>query len=241
MRFEKIGDSDTDTERLVNWFPRQTWPYHSERQVDADWVRRGVAAGKFFGSNTIAFWGLSDSAEPVAIGRVFDLEDTTPLIDLRVADDARRRGAGTAMLRWLTQSVFEMFPGTQRIGGYTRHDNLAMRRTFEKCGYVQEAYHRKSWSVEGGELADCVGFAILRADWQSGVTTPLLWTVLRQDDNGVVDRVLCVATQAEAQRIAADFEARGHKQTYWVEGPPSLAKLGCVLTSGMRNRRAGHQ
>jgi hypothetical protein len=45
------------------------------------------------------------------------------------------------------------------------------------------------------------------------------WIVWRQDDNGVVDKVATVATQGEAQRLVDEFEARGHKQTYWVEAP----------------------
>ncbi len=47
--------------------------------------------------------------------------------------------------------------------------------------------------------------------------TPGTWTVYRQDDNGnrfVVERQL---SREEAERMAAEFEARGHKQVYWVE------------------------
>ncbi|MFF2041293.1 SPOR domain-containing protein [Kitasatospora sp. NPDC058170] len=43
------------------------------------------------------------------------------------------------------------------------------------------------------------------------------YRVMRQDDNG--NRVV-VATgleRAEAERPAAQFEARGHKRLYWVE------------------------
>ena len=44
------------------------------------------------------------------------------------------------------------------------------------------------------------------------------WTVWRQDDNGrryIVDHH---AEQAVAVAQAAEMEARGHKQIYWVEG-----------------------
>lgn len=43
------------------------------------------------------------------------------------------------------------------------------------------------------------------------------YRVMRQDDNGnryVVARDL---THAAAEALAAEFEARGHKQLYWVE------------------------
>ena len=50
------------------------------------------------------------------------------------------------------------------------------------------------------------------------------WTVHRQDDNGnrfVVQKGL---TQAEAARLVALFEARGHKQLYWAEPDAPLPK-----------------
>ena len=174
-RFEEIGESDV--ERLADWFPRHTWPYHAQPQVDERWVRESVAAGAFFGSDVKSFWVVAADGWSLAVGRVFDLADVTPLVDLRVADQARGQGVGTATLRWLTQFVFETFPETQRLGGYTRYDNLPMRQLFKKCGFIQEAYHRKSWRMDSGALADSVGFAILRVDWLSGISTPLPWSL----------------------------------------------------------------
>jgi hypothetical protein len=48
------------------------------------------------------------------------------------------------------------------------------------------------------------------------------WVVWRQDDNGnryVVRRFPASApdARAAAEALAAEMEARGHKQTYWVE------------------------
>jgi hypothetical protein len=42
------------------------------------------------------------------------------------------------------------------------------------------------------------------------------WTVWRQDDNGNQYVMSRHDTQAEAESVAADLEARGHKQLYWV-------------------------
>jgi hypothetical protein len=41
--------------------------------------------------------------------------------------------------------------------------------------------------------------------------------VMRADDNGNEVEVLRVETRDEAERIAREFEARGHKQIYWIE------------------------
>jgi len=52
------------------------------------------------------------------------------------------------------------------------------------------------------------------------------WCLLRLDDNGnrfVMRRQL---TRAEAEALARDYQARGHKQTYWAEReqPPSCGR-----------------
>ena len=48
-------------------------------------------------------------------------------------------------------------------------------------------------------------------------TARVVWRILRLDDNGNRFVVAECAAEAEAQRIAAEFIARGHKQAYWVE------------------------
>ncbi|MFJ1706535.1 SPOR domain-containing protein [Kitasatospora sp. NPDC088346] len=40
---------------------------------------------------------------------------------------------------------------------------------------------------------------------------------MRQDDNGNRYLVAAGLTRAAADALAAEFEARGHKQLYWVE------------------------
>jgi hypothetical protein len=48
---------------------------------------------------------------------------------------------------------------------------------------------------------------------------PGTWSVWRIDDNGNTFLVREWLSRDEAERLAAEFEARGHKQMYWVEGP----------------------
>ena len=47
------------------------------------------------------------------------------------------------------------------------------------------------------------------------------WVVWRQDDNGNRYVVRRCASKTEAEALAAEMEARGHKQTYWVESDES--------------------
>lgn len=43
------------------------------------------------------------------------------------------------------------------------------------------------------------------------------WIVFRIDDNGNVFTVRTELSRDEAERLVAEFEARGHKQMYWAE------------------------
>jgi hypothetical protein len=47
------------------------------------------------------------------------------------------------------------------------------------------------------------------------------WAVHRQDDNGNRFVVREHLSYAEALRLVAEFEARGHKQMYWAEPEPA--------------------
>jgi hypothetical protein len=46
------------------------------------------------------------------------------------------------------------------------------------------------------------------------------WAVHRQDDNGNHFVVQTGMSRPDAERLAAELEARGHKQVYWVEADP---------------------
>lgn len=160
FRFEELSSRDIDG--LVAWFPRQTWPFHGRARVDEAWVRERAAEGFFWGHDARAFWVFGEGAEPLGVIRVFELGDATPLVDLRIADSARRKGVGSAALEWITRFVFDHYPATHRLGGYTRKDNLAMLKLFERCGYAREAVHREAWRLEDGGFTDAVGYAIVR-------------------------------------------------------------------------------
>ncbi|PJN22646.1 hypothetical protein [Kitasatospora sp. CB02891] len=47
--------------------------------------------------------------------------------------------------------------------------------------------------------------------------TPAAHRVMRQDDNGNRFLLARGLTRPAAEALAAEFEARGHKQLYWVE------------------------
>ena len=154
-----------DASLLGRFLSQSDWPFHVEQSVDENWLRGRLESGHFFGKDSRSFWIRAErEQEPVGLARVFDLEDLTPLFDLRIATAARGQGLGTLALTGLTTWVFSEYPHIGRLGGYTRHDNVAMRRVFEKCRFLQEAQHRRAWRVAGGPPVDAVGYAILREE-----------------------------------------------------------------------------
>jgi len=52
------------------------------------------------------------------------------------------------------------------------------------------------------------------------------WSVWRIDDNANAFLVRGGLTLAEAERAAAEFTARGHKQMYWVEREAAEPRAG---------------
>lgn len=85
-------------------------------------------------------------------------------------------------LRAVTDHVFRTMPDVTRFEGQTREDNTAMRRVFLRAGWVQEAYYRESWPVEGGDPLASVAYGVLRRDWETGGVTPVPWGDVTLDD-----------------------------------------------------------
>jgi RimJ/RimL family protein N-acetyltransferase len=61
-----------------------------------------------------------------------------------------------------------------RIEAHTREDNVPMRATFRRVGWVEEAFHRDAWPIDGAPPQASVAYAVLRRDWESGATTPVV-------------------------------------------------------------------
>jgi RimJ/RimL family protein N-acetyltransferase len=79
------------------------------------------------------------------------------------------------VLKAVTTHVFTTMQAVSRFEGQTREDNIAMRKTFVRAGFVKEAHYREAWPVENGSPVASVAYGILRRDWQTGQTTPVNW------------------------------------------------------------------
>ncbi|MBM3269992.1 MAG: GNAT family N-acetyltransferase [Candidatus Sericytochromatia bacterium] len=172
VRFEPAAIGDP--EGLAAFLAADTWPFHGSYQVSRARALELIAKGEFLAEESREFWMLVGD-ERVGLLRLTDYTDPTPMLDLRIRSAFRGRGLGAAGLRWITGHAFETRPDVHRIEGNTREDNVAMRRTFLKCGYVKESHYRKCWPSPEGVYYDGIGYAILRQDWLSGTTTPVRW------------------------------------------------------------------
>jgi RimJ/RimL family protein N-acetyltransferase len=164
-----------EADMLADFLTSENWPFHSSGGQVAAQVRERAAAGGYDNHQTRTFWIVTGAGFEAGLIRLLDLADDTPLFDLRIRAAYRGAGLGTAALRWLTGYVFAEFPGVDRIEGTTRQDHVAMRRALRTCGFAKEAHYRLAWPGQDGRVYDAVGYAILRADWQSGTVTRPDW------------------------------------------------------------------
>lgn len=179
-----------DTDALAGFLAGNTFPFHMTARWDEPAARERIADGAYDGEDTRTYWidatGESDPTEADAGGgrhrlgivMLEELGDLNPVFDLRLAESYRGRGLGVPVLRALTAFAFEQFPEIRRFEGQTRDDNIAMRRTFQRCGFVKEAHYREGWPLADGTFRASVAYAILRADAASGTTTPVPWNDL---------------------------------------------------------------
>ncbi len=167
-----------DFEALVAFLAANAFPFHVRARLTEGEAREAVAKGRFWSDDSAGFW-VDANGERVGVATLDDLaclaEGGDPVFDLRLAERHRKRGLGVPLLRELTALVFARFPGIARFEGHTREDNVAMRRTFLRAGFVKEAHYRDAWAIAGEPPKACVVYAILRRDWETGATTPVLW------------------------------------------------------------------
>ncbi len=164
-----------EREALIDLLTSDAWPFHvyvrPTREQAAAAMDEGLYGGPAANDAARAFW-IEVQGEPAGLVTLRELDEQTPVFDLRVLSAFRRRGLGRAAVRWLADHVFTA-TDKLRLEGHTRVDNVAMRRTFRACGWVKEAHHRRAWPDQAGAWHDAVAYAVLKDDWARGVATPV--------------------------------------------------------------------
>ena len=155
------------------------FPFHVGGTPSVREMESRMESGIYDDADHRSFWLVHPELGRIGFTRLEDISDPTPMLDLRLEERFRGRGLGAPCLGAVTRHVFEEIRA-DRFEGQTRHDNIAMRRTFEKCGWVKEAHYRQGWPVPGGEAADSVAYATLRRDWETGEMTPFQGVEIRR-------------------------------------------------------------
>ncbi|MBE1555140.1 GNAT family N-acetyltransferase [Sporosarcina limicola] len=165
-----------EQEQLIHFMTKNTWPYHGNSHPGRELIEKAIEEGGYESDEVKTFWVENENGDKVGIVKIYDLQDQIPLFDLRIADVSRGHGYGPKALRLVAEYVFGLSGKKIRLEGHTRQDNLAMRKTFERAGFVKEAHMRKAWfSPKENSYYDAVTYGITREDFIGGTTTPVIW------------------------------------------------------------------
>jgi len=160
-RFRRVAPRDADA--VVSFLCAHAWPFHGQRHLSPD----EAATIPIFDADGESHWVL-DGDVTVGLIRLFDLDDLgegSPLFDLRIGTEHRRRGLGTAAVNWLSTHLFSEHPNLHRLEATTRSDNLAMRTVLDHCGFRCEGVLREAWKNHDGSRNDCCIYGLLRREW----------------------------------------------------------------------------
>lgn len=164
-----------DREALVSFLTSNLFPFHVCASISRAEAEQRIDTGCFGPPEHEAF-RLDDAAHGrIGYAVLNDMQDDTPLLDLRLATKYRRSGCGVPAVVSLTNHVFSSMPKVNRFEGKTRDDNIGMRKTFLRAGFLKEAHYREAWPLTRTEARTSVAYAILRRDWETGETTPVPW------------------------------------------------------------------
>lgn len=165
-----------EQEELIHFLMTNTWPFHGHTNPARHLIEKTIEEGGYQSDEVKTFWVENTQKEKVGIVKLYDLHDEIPMFDLRIAEVFRGHGYGPIALKLVADYVFGLSERKIRLEGHTRQDNLAMRKTFERAGFVKEAHLRKAWfSPKEESYYDAVTYGITREDYQGGTTTPVVW------------------------------------------------------------------
>jgi RimJ/RimL family protein N-acetyltransferase len=153
----------SDAPAVAAFLTSSEWPFHGTAKLTS-----GQAASVAIADDDTASFWIRRASRAIGLIRLLDLSDVaegSPLFDLRLADTQRGRGIGPIAVRWLTSHLFAEHPELMRIEATTRHDNTAMQRVLDRCGYRQEGRLVEAWVSANGSRFDTLIYAILRREW----------------------------------------------------------------------------
>ncbi|MBL4715426.1 MAG: GNAT family N-acetyltransferase [Bacteroidetes bacterium] len=169
-----------DKELLLDILLNNEWEFHSASKLTKKEIEHRIQSGYYTKDESKTFLIFNNKNQAIGFFRLFDLgkdksDSETPLFDIRIRKEGRNEGIGKQAVNWLTNYIFSNYPNKNRIEATTRHDNIAMRKVLQQCGYLKEAHYRQSWPTQNKTKADTIGYGILRHDWENNTLTPVNW------------------------------------------------------------------
>lgn len=169
-----VVEFKNEVDALIGFLTSDTWEFYGTPNPKPERIRTSYENQYYTGDDRKTFWIISEQNTKMGIIRIYDLQDGTPMFDIRILSKYKGKGIGTTAVNWLVNYIFTNY-SKERIEANTRQDNYAMRCVFHKCGFVKEAYHRRAWENNDGTIYDAIGYGITKEDWKSGKTTPIDW------------------------------------------------------------------
>ena len=173
LLFQRIDRSEA--EQLADWLSSDRWPFFRNPAPTREDILKRIDDGQFLGDAEEDYWIVDAAGDRIGLIELYGILELAPMFNIRLRAAYRGRGLGPPAVRWLTRHVFESFPDKRRLESQTREDNLAMRKVFNKCGFIKEAYYRQASPTEDGGWVASIGYGILRDDWLSGEVTSVPW------------------------------------------------------------------
>lgn len=165
----------TDIDKLIEFLTSDTWEFYGTPNPKPDRIRASYENQYYTGEDCKTFWVILDENITAGMVRIYDLQDGTPLFDIRILKQYKGIGIGTNTVNWMVDYIFSNYSDKDRIEANTRQDNYAMRSVLHKCGFVKEAHYRKGWTGQDGSIYDAIGYGILKEDWAKNSITPVEW------------------------------------------------------------------
>jgi lactoylglutathione lyase len=131
---------------------------------------------------------------------------------LGLAFHAEKHGASPE--HWscrIGDTVLELYPASQP---FSPSERLGFR-VLDVAAAVAAAVAAGGRSEGTRVVLDPDGRKIELSSAEAVKTLPARWAVWRQDDNGNRFLISSGHSRADAERLCAEFEHRGHKQMYW--------------------------
>ncbi|WP_278693176.1 GNAT family N-acetyltransferase [Arachnia propionica] len=179
VEIEPLSPTDRcDWDEFTRFMLENTFPFHVNPSPTREEIESRKADGGFAPPEH-ALLAVRVGGGLVGVVGLDDLDGDAPLFDIRLADGVRGRGWGRKTVRELVRHLFDTYPRITRVEAQTRDDNIAMRRVLLHNGFVKEAHYRRTWPVAGGSPRDSVAYGLLRSDFETGRTTPLVWDDLQ--------------------------------------------------------------